>query len=71
MKGMNGIVLKAIGLADELAYSAIRFGLGRFTTQEEIDYTVKRVVEEVRRLREMSPVYKARKGKQRSASAAQ
>jgi len=64
-------VLKAIGLADELAYSAIRFGLGRFTTQEEIDYTVKRVVEEVRRLREMSPVYKARKGKQRSASAAQ
>jgi len=62
-------VLKAIGLADELAYSAIRFGLGRFTTQEEIDYTVKRVVEEVRRLREMSPVYKAKKGKQRSASA--
>jgi cysteine desulfurase len=64
-------VLKAIGLADELAYSAIRFGLGRFTTQEEIDYTVKRVVEEVRRLRDMSPVYKAKKGKQRSANAKQ
>ena len=64
-------VLKAIGLADELAYSAIRFGLGRFTSQEEIDYTVKRVVEEVRRLREMSPVYKAKKGKQRSANAKQ
>lgn len=62
-------VLKAIGLADELAYSAIRFGLGRFTSEAEIDYTVKRVVEEVRRLREMSPVYKAKKGKQRSASA--
>jgi cysteine desulfurase len=43
--------------------------LGRFTTQEEIDYTVKRVVEEVQRLREMSPVYKAKKGKQRLASA--
>jgi cysteine desulfurase len=64
-------VLKAIGLADELAYSAIRFGLGRFTSEAEIDYTVKRVVEEVRRLREMSPVYKAKKGKQRSANAKQ
>ena len=62
-------VLKAIGLPDELAYSAIRFGLGRFTTEEEIDYTVTRVVEEVRRLREMSPVYKAKKSKHRSASA--
>ena len=64
-------VLKAIGLADELAYSAIRFGLGRFTSQEEIDYTVKRVVEEVRRLRDMSPVYKVKKGKQQLASAKQ
>jgi len=62
-------VLKAIGLADELAYSAIRFGLGRFTTAEEIDYTVKRVVEEVSRLREMSPVYKAKKGKPQLANA--
>ncbi len=57
-------VLKAIGLADELAYSAIRFGLGRFTTAEEIDFTIERVVEEVRRLREISPVYKARKARQ-------
>ena len=57
-------VLKAIGLADELAYSAIRFGLGRFNTEEEIDFTIHRVVEEVRRLREISPVYKAKKARQ-------
>jgi len=57
-------VLKAIGVADELAYSAIRFGLGRFNTEEEIDYTIARVVEEVRRLRELSPMYKSRKYKQ-------
>ncbi|HUR71958.1 MAG TPA: IscS subfamily cysteine desulfurase [Candidatus Limnocylindrales bacterium] len=62
-------VLKAIGLADELAYSAIRFGLGRFNTAEEIDYTVMRVVEEVRRLREMSPIYKAKKSKPQPANA--
>ena len=54
-------VLKAIGVTDELAYSAIRFGLGRFTTEEEIDYTIRRVVDEVRRLREISPVYKKRR----------
>jgi len=57
-------VLKAIGLADELAYSAIRFGLGRFNTEEEIDFTIHRVVEEVRRLREISPVYKAKNARQ-------
>lgn len=62
-------VLKAIGLADELAYSAIRFGLGRFTNEEEIDYTIKRVVEEVTRLRQMSPVYQAKKGKSQAAGA--
>ena len=56
-------VLKAIGLADELAYSAIRFGLGRFNTEEEIVFTIHRVVEEVRRLREISPVYKAKKAR--------
>jgi cysteine desulfurase len=62
-------VLKAIGLADELAYSAIRFGLGRFTNEEEIDYTVKRVVEEVARLRQISPLYKAKKGRQQLVNA--
>jgi cysteine desulfurase len=64
-------VLKAIGLADELAYSAIRFGLGRFTNEEEIDYTVKRVVEEVARLRQRSSLYKAKKGHQQMANAKQ
>ncbi|HEX6802013.1 MAG TPA: IscS subfamily cysteine desulfurase [Candidatus Binatia bacterium] len=57
-------VLKALGVNDELAYSAIRFGLGRFTTAEEIDFTTRRVVEEVHRLREVSPVYKAQKARQ-------
>lgn len=56
-------VLKAIGLEDTLAHASIRFGIGRFNTAAEIDYTVKRVVEEVSRLREISPVYKTRKGK--------
>jgi cysteine desulfurase len=53
-------VLKAIGLEDFLAHASIRFGLGRFNTADEIDYAVQRVSEEVRRLREISPAYKAR-----------
>jgi cysteine desulfurase len=53
-------VLKAIGLEDSLAHASIRFGLGRFNTADEIEYTVQRVGEEVRRLREISPVYKTR-----------
>ena len=56
-------VLKAIGLEDSLAHASIRFGIGRFNTGDEIDYTVERVVEEVLRLREISPVYKAKKSK--------
>jgi cysteine desulfurase len=56
-------VLKAIGLQDELAHSSIRFGLGRFNTEDEVDYTVQRVVEEVRRLRAVSQVYAAKAAK--------
>ena len=56
-------VLKAIGLEDSLAHASIRFGIGRFNTEDEIEYTIKRVVEEVSRLREISPVYKAKKSK--------
>jgi cysteine desulfurase len=54
-------VLKAIGVEDALAHASIRFGLGRFNTVEEVDYTAARVVEEVRRLRELSPLYKSKK----------
>jgi len=50
-------VLKALGVGDELAHSSIRFGLGRFTTEDEIDFTTDAVVREVNRLRAMSPLY--------------
>ncbi|KAJ3029764.1 UNVERIFIED_CONTAM: cysteine desulfurase [Siphonaria sp. JEL0065] len=50
-------VLRAIGADDETAHSSIRFGIGRFTTVEEIDFVVRRVVERVGRLREMSPLW--------------
>ena len=56
-------VLRAIGVEEELAHTSIRFGLGRFNTEEEVDYVVRRVVEEVRRLRELSPLYQARRAK--------
>jgi cysteine desulfurase len=54
-------VLKALGVGDELAHSSLRFGLGRFTTEEEVDYVVNRVIAEVDRLREMSPLYELAK----------
>ena len=50
-------VLKALGVGEDLAHTSLRFGLGRFTTEEEVDYVLARVVEEVTRLREMSPLY--------------
>ena len=50
-------VLKGLGLGDELAHSSIRFSLGRFTTEEEVDHAADRVVAEVKRLREMSPLW--------------
>jgi cysteine desulfurase len=56
-------VLRAIGVEEELAHTSIRFGLGRFNTEDEVDYTIRRVVEEVCRLREISPLYKAKKVK--------
>jgi cysteine desulfurase len=64
-------VLRAIGLEENLAHSSIRFGLGRFNTEEEVDYTARRVVEEVRRLRELSPILRARKAKLQSQAANQ
>ena len=54
-------VLRALGVGSDLAHSSIRFGLGRFTTDEEVDYTAKRMVEAVKRLREMSPLYEMAK----------
>jgi cysteine desulfurase len=50
-------VLRALGVGDELAHSSIRFGIGRFNTEEEVDYVADHVVHEVNRLREMSPLY--------------
>jgi cysteine desulfurase len=50
-------VLKALGAGDDLAHSSIRFGLGRWTTDEEVDYVVEKLTTVVRRLREMSPLY--------------
>jgi cysteine desulfurase len=50
-------VLRAMGVSEDLAHSSIRFGVGRFTTEEEIDQVVRLVVEKVRKLRDMSPLY--------------
>jgi len=54
-------VLKALGVGEDLAHTSIRFGLGRFNTQEDVDYVIERVVTEVRRLRDLSPLYEMAK----------
>jgi cysteine desulfurase len=56
-------VIRALGIDEELAHSSIRFGLGRFNTEDEVDFVTDRVTKEVKRLREMSPLYEmAREG---------
>ena len=50
-------VLKAIGVGEDLAHTSIRFGLGRFTTQEEIEFATQKVVSTVKKLRDLSPLY--------------
>jgi len=54
-------ILKALGAGDDLAHSSIRFGLGRFNTEEEVDYVGDKVVSVVKKLRELSPLYEMAK----------
>ena len=54
-------VIRAMGVGHDLAHSTIRFGLGRFNTEEEVDYVIKRLIETTTRLREMSPLYELAK----------
>ena len=54
-------VIRALGVGHDLAHSTIRFGLGRFNTEEEVDYVIKRLIETTIRLREMSPLYELAK----------
>ena len=54
-------VLRALGVGSDLAHSSIRFGLGRFNTDEEIEYTIDRMLKAVTHLREMSPLYEMAK----------
>jgi cysteine desulfurase len=61
-------VLSALKVGDELAHSSIRFGLGRFTTEEEVDCTIARVIAEVGRLRRLSPSYQRGRARQRGSS---
>ena len=56
-------VLREIGISDDLAQCSIRFGLGRFNTEEEVDFVAARVVETVSKLRELSPAYESAKSR--------
>jgi cysteine desulfurase len=53
--------LKALGVGDDLAHTSIRFGIGRVNTEEEVDYVADRMIETVRKLRELSPLYELAK----------
>jgi cysteine desulfurase len=50
-------VLRALGVGEELAHTSIRFGLGRFNTEEEVDYVIKLVIDKVKKLRDLSPLW--------------
>ncbi|CAG8723840.1 14883_t:CDS:2, partial [Cetraspora pellucida] len=50
-------VLRALGADDDMAHSSIRFGIGRFTTEDEVDFVVNKVIQHVDKLREMSPLW--------------
>ena len=54
-------VLKALGVGEDLAHTSIRFGLGRFNTEEEVDYVTDKMVTVVTKLRELSPLYEMAK----------
>jgi cysteine desulfurase len=54
-------VLRALGVGDELAHSSIRFGVGRYNTEEEIDFVADLVIGKVNKLRELSPLYEMHK----------
>jgi cysteine desulfurase len=50
-------VLRALGVGEELAHTSIRFGLGRFNTEEEVDFVIRLVVDKVKKLRDLSPLW--------------
>jgi len=56
-------VLRAMGVADDMAHASIRFGLGRFNTEEEVDHAARLVIDKARKLREMSPAWEAAQGR--------